>query len=119
MPFLRAAVLMYSGFQIFEPSKTLPGATALTRMPDTGFAFVAAGSGMPGVPAVIDGGVPNAIAVAWLERWQAHAGGAVVMGYLEISLPVDLLRFFGVSANAAGSGRPVPVSLSEPDRRYR
>ncbi len=80
--------------------------------------LVAAGQ-QPGVPGLIDSGIPGAIAVAWLDGWRAKAGEVVEMGYLETSLAVDSLRFFGVSANAVSGGRPVPISLSEPYREPR
>lgn len=77
--------------------------------------FVAAGQ----APDVIDRDFPGKIAMAWLKAWQAKAGDVVDLGYVETSLPPDSLRLYGVSANAAGSGRTVPIALPQPYRRTR
>jgi hypothetical protein len=77
--------------------------------------FVA--SGPP--PGITDRGVPGKIGMAWLEGWHADAGQVVSVGYLETSTSPERIHWFGVSANAAGSGRPVAIYLSVQDVKVR
>ncbi len=76
--------------------------------------FVPAGSFVPAgnqAPSIVDTAVPGTLAVAWLNGWRAAAGDRVLLGYVETSTP-QVLRVFGVSANASGTG--ADVSLGRP-----
>jgi hypothetical protein len=77
--------------------------------------FVTTGS----QPGVVDREMPGKIAIAWLSGWKAKAGDVVDMGYIETSIPVDSMRLYGVSANAADGGRAVNISLPQQYRRIR
>ncbi len=77
--------------------------------------FVSAGK----KPGLVDHNLPGKIAMAWLDGWQAQAGQVVEMGYLETSLSAELLRIYGVSANAVSGGRTVEISLPQQYHKVR
>jgi DNA-binding beta-propeller fold protein YncE len=76
-------------------------------------------AGEASAPSLVDGGVPGALAVAWLDGLRLAAGQRVLLGYVEIVGTEDAqlrtsLRIFGVSANAAKDGEAVPLSTPVP-----
>jgi hypothetical protein len=62
-------------------------------------------------PSLVDGELPGTLTLAWLSGWEAKAGDQTLLGYIETT-PSGSLKFFGVSANAEGSGRTVSISVS-------
>jgi hypothetical protein len=62
-------------------------------------------------PSLTDTSLLGKLALAWLDGWQAKAGDRVLLGFVEAVAP-ESLRFFGVSANAMGTGRTVRISIN-------
>ena len=67
--------------------------------------FVSAGGQ---APTITDNTLPGALALAWLDGWQAKAGDRVLLGYVETSAP---LWFSGASANSTGTGGAVALGI--------
>jgi hypothetical protein len=57
-------------------------------------------------PTLIDSALAGKLALAWLGGLEARAGDRMLLGYVET---VGSLGFFGTSANAKGTGRPVRI----------
>jgi hypothetical protein len=64
-------------------------------------------------PSLVDKGLAGKLAVAWLGRLEEKAGGKILLGYVTTNVPFQSLRFYGVSANASGSGRSVPIGFGQ------
>jgi sugar lactone lactonase YvrE len=62
-------------------------------------------------PSIVDNGVVGKLGVAWLEGSSVKAGQRILLGYVEAPPGTPALAFYGASANAAGDGREVRLTL--------
>ena len=68
-----------------------------------------------GAPALLDDGLPGAIAAAWLGRLQLRAGQRLLLGFVDLPAAGGQVSFpvlHGVKANDRTTGRQVPISVS-------
>jgi hypothetical protein len=63
-------------------------------------------SGQTNLPSIVDDDLPAKISAAWLDGLSARAGETLLLGYIR-STTAQPPKFFGVSANAIGTGRTV------------
>ncbi len=102
----RAAIYLLANLDL-----SLSGLAFSLASDDPQLQFVPAGGQSP---TLIDNALPGALALAWLDGWQAKAGDRVLLGYVETSA---LLRFTGASANATGTGGAVVLGMAPIKRR--